>query len=119
MPVTASDRALAERLADAAGDAIRPLFRAAYTQELKADRSPVTQADRAANFIARATDYAHPSVTTRMGTDPAQSIVGPDLSCHHVPNIAVVSASPFPTAGSANPTMTIMQLALHHANTLH
>ncbi|MCR8526404.1 inositol monophosphatase family protein, partial [Escherichia coli] len=36
-----------------AGEAIRPLFRAAYTQELKADRSPVTQADRAAEAAMR------------------------------------------------------------------
>ncbi|HEU0045374.1 inositol monophosphatase family protein [Sphingomonas sp.] len=53
MPVSTVDRALAERLADVAGEAIRPLFRAAYTQELKADRSPVTQADRAAEAAMR------------------------------------------------------------------
>ena len=53
MPVTAADRALAERLADAAGAAIRPLFRAAYAQELKADHSPVTEADRAAEAAMR------------------------------------------------------------------
>ncbi|WP_173087969.1 GMC family oxidoreductase [Devosia sp. 1635] len=55
---------------------------------------------------------AHPSGSTRMGTNPASSVVGPDLRCHHVPNVAVASASVFPTAGSANPTFTIMQLAL-------
>ena len=53
MPVSPADRALAERLADAAGAAIRPLFRAAYAQELKADRSPVTEADRAAEAAMR------------------------------------------------------------------
>ncbi|MDB5695694.1 MAG: histidinol phosphate phosphatase [Sphingomonas bacterium] len=53
MPVTASDRALAERLADAAGDAIRPFFRASFAHELKADGSPVTQADRAAEAAMR------------------------------------------------------------------
>ena len=53
MPVTAADRALAERLADAAGAAIRPLFRGTYAQELKADHSPVTQADRAAEAAMR------------------------------------------------------------------
>lgn len=53
MPVTAADRALAERLADVAGEAIRPLFRATYAQELKADRSPVTEADRAAEAAMR------------------------------------------------------------------
>ena len=53
MPVSAVDRALAERLADAAGAAIRPLFRTAHTPELKPDRSPVTQADRAAEAAMR------------------------------------------------------------------
>ena len=53
MPVTAADRALAERLADAAGAAIRPFFRSTYSLELKVDGSPVTQADRAAEAAMR------------------------------------------------------------------
>ena len=47
------DIALAHRLADAAGAAIRPLFRAAFTHEAKADASPVTEADRAAEAAMR------------------------------------------------------------------
>ena len=46
--MTKDDLALAARLADAAGDAIRPFFRAAFTHEAKGDASPVTEADRAA-----------------------------------------------------------------------
>jgi inositol-phosphate phosphatase / L-galactose 1-phosphate phosphatase / histidinol-phosphatase len=49
-----SDTALANRLADAAGEKIRPLFRAAYAHEAKADSSPVTEADRAAEAAIRA-----------------------------------------------------------------
>ena len=45
---TRDDLALANRLADAAGEAIRPFFRARYDMEIKADKSPVTEADRAA-----------------------------------------------------------------------
>lgn len=60
----------------------------------------------------RAEACAHPSGSTRMGIDPAQSVVGPDLRCHAIPNLAIASASVFPTAGSANPTFTIMKLAL-------
>ena len=48
------DLALANALADAAGHVIRPLFRSAFTQERKADHSPVTQADRAAESAMRA-----------------------------------------------------------------
>jgi len=48
-----SDLELANRLADAAGEAIRPFFRAAFQHEKKADSSPVTEADRAAETAIR------------------------------------------------------------------
>jgi choline dehydrogenase-like flavoprotein len=67
-------------------------------------------------IIDDAEDWCHPSGTTRMGLDPAESVVGPDLICHEVPNIRVVSASVFPVSGSVNPTLTIMQLALRCAD---
>lgn len=44
---------LANRLADAAGAAIRPLFRGNWSEERKADRSYVTEADRAAEAAIR------------------------------------------------------------------
>ena len=50
----AADLALANRLADAAGAAIRPLFRGAWAHEAKPDASPVTEADRAAETAMRA-----------------------------------------------------------------
>jgi len=53
MDVT-DDYRLAQRLADAAGAIIRPLFRGAWHDERKADRSPVTQADREAEAAIRA-----------------------------------------------------------------
>jgi histidinol phosphatase-like enzyme (inositol monophosphatase family) len=49
-----ADISLAHALADAAGAEIRPLFRAHFAQEQKADASPVTQADRAAERAIRA-----------------------------------------------------------------
>ena len=48
-----SDIALAQRLADAAGAAIRPFFRSDYRIETKPDASPVTEADRAAEAAMR------------------------------------------------------------------
>ena len=51
---SSADLALANRLADAAGAAIRPLFRGEWSQEQKADRSFVTEADRAAEAAMRA-----------------------------------------------------------------
>jgi len=52
--MTENDILLAQRLADAAGEAIRPWFRQPFTIESKADASPVTQADRAAEAAMRA-----------------------------------------------------------------
>ena len=52
--MTPDDLALALALADAAGAAIRPLFRGEWTEERKADRSFVTEADRAAEAAMRA-----------------------------------------------------------------
>ena len=49
-----ADIALAQRLADAAGHAIRPWFRSIMTAERKGDATPVTLADRAAEEAMRA-----------------------------------------------------------------
>jgi histidinol phosphatase-like enzyme (inositol monophosphatase family) len=48
-----TDIALAHRLADTAGDIIRRYFRLPFTVEAKADQSPVTEADRAAEAAMR------------------------------------------------------------------
>ncbi len=53
-PSLDDDIALAEALADAAAAAIRPFFRLGIAVEAKADASPVTQADRAAEAAMRA-----------------------------------------------------------------
>ena len=50
---TQKDIELALRLADAAGAEIRPLFRAEWSQEKKADNTFVTEADRAAEAAMR------------------------------------------------------------------
>jgi inositol-phosphate phosphatase / L-galactose 1-phosphate phosphatase / histidinol-phosphatase len=51
--MTPADLQLANRLADAAGAAIRPFFRANFAHEAKDDASPVTEADRAAEAAIR------------------------------------------------------------------
>jgi len=51
---TRDDLTLAHRLADAAGEAIRPFFRARFDLEFKSDKSPVTEADKAAEAAIRA-----------------------------------------------------------------
>lgn len=49
-----TDISLANRLADAAGAAIRPFFRSEFAHEAKSDLSPVTEADRAGEAAIRA-----------------------------------------------------------------
>jgi histidinol phosphatase-like enzyme (inositol monophosphatase family) len=48
-----AELALAHRLADAARQVIKPLFRQGLSSERKADRTPVTEADRAAEEAMR------------------------------------------------------------------
>jgi len=48
-----AELALAHRLADAAREVIKPLFRTGLGSERKADRTPVTEADRAAEEAMR------------------------------------------------------------------
>ncbi len=59
MRVSRADIALAEQLADAAGAAIRPYFRAEHGLEIKADHSPVTLADRASEAAMRVLIETH------------------------------------------------------------
>ncbi|WP_276301203.1 GMC family oxidoreductase [Halorussus lipolyticus] len=54
----------------------------------------------------------HHMGTTRMGTDPAESVVNPRLRTHDLRNLAIASSSVFRTSGALNPTLTIAALAL-------
>lgn len=63
-------------------------------------------------------DAFHPAGTTRMSTDPAAGVVDPDLRVHGVDGLFVASSSVFPIAGYANPTLTIVALALRLADHL-
>mgnify|MGYP006281938957 CR=1 FL=1 len=58
----------------------------------------------------------HHMGTTRMGEDPAESVVNPALRTHDLENCWIASSSVFPTAGAMNPTLTIAALALRAAD---
>ena len=51
---------------------------------------------------------SHQHGTTRMGNDPATSVLNKYCQAHEVGNLFVVDGGPFPTATGANPTLTIM-----------
>ena len=53
--------------------------------------------------------------TARMGSDRRSSVVDADARVHDVDNLYVASAAVFPTSSQANPTLTIVALALRLA----
>jgi gluconate 2-dehydrogenase alpha chain len=55
---------------------------------------------------------------TRMGDDPAASVVDRFGFAHEVPNLGVLGASTFPTTGGINPTLTVQALAWRTAEEL-
>jgi len=60
----------------------------------------------------------HHSGTTRMDSDPALGVVDADGRVYGTENLFVTGASVFPSAGFANPTLTIVALALRLADHL-
>jgi choline dehydrogenase-like flavoprotein len=61
---------------------------------------------------------AHYMGITRMHSDPQRGVVDADCRVHGVSNLSIVSSSVFPTGGFANPTLTIVALALRTADRL-
>ncbi|MYH28139.1 MAG: GMC family oxidoreductase [Acidobacteria bacterium] len=66
----------------------------------------------------RAAGGGHIMGTTRMGRDKATSVVDRDCRVHGYHNLFVAGSSVFPTGGYANPTLTILALALRLADRL-
>lgn len=58
----------------------------------------------------------HHMGTTRMHTDPKQGVVDSNCRIHGLANLSVAGSSVFPTAGHANPTLTIVALAIRLAD---
>jgi choline dehydrogenase-like flavoprotein len=61
---------------------------------------------------------AHLLGTARMGDDPRTSVTDAFGRLHEVPNVVVADGSVFPSSGGANPTLTIMALALRAARAI-
>jgi choline dehydrogenase-like flavoprotein len=75
-------------------------------------------ADPATGWPASLGGGRHHIGTTRMHADPRQGVVDPDCRVHGLANLYVAGSSVFPTAGYANPTLTIVALALRLADHL-
>lgn len=68
--------------------------------------------------LSIAESAAHPMGTTRMHSDPAKGVVDADCRLHSAPNVFIASSSTFVTGGFANPTLTVVALALRIADRL-
>jgi choline dehydrogenase-like flavoprotein len=64
------------------------------------------------------TDASHHMGTTRMGATPRTGVVDPDCRVFGVRNLYIAGSAVFPSAGHANPTLTIVALALRLAEHL-
>lgn len=70
------------------------------------------------------TDLAYPAGahhvmgTTRMHADPHRGVVDAECRVHGIANLFIAGSSVFPTGGSANPTLTILALAIRLADRL-
>ena len=60
----------------------------------------------------------HHMGTTRMHRDPRQGVVDPDGRVHGIDNLYIAGPSVYPSAGFANPVLTIIALALRLADHL-
>ncbi|MGH8230869.1 MAG: GMC family oxidoreductase [Steroidobacteraceae bacterium] len=56
--------------------------------------------------------------TTRMADDPNEGVTDRDCAVHGMENLFIAGSSVFPTAGQANPTLTILALAVRLADHL-
>jgi choline dehydrogenase-like flavoprotein len=61
------------------------------------------------------TDASHHIGTARMSATPRDGVVDPDGAVHGVGNLFIAGSAVFPTSGHANPTLTIVALALRLA----
>ena len=61
---------------------------------------------------------SHHLGTTRMSTSPTQGVVDTDCRVHGVGNLYVAGSSVYPTGGHANPTLTLVALAMRLAGHL-
>ena len=66
----------------------------------------------------QASDGYHQVGSVRMGVNPADSVVDPNLKVHGLRNLYVASSAVFPTSGQANSTLLAVALAMRLADRL-
>ena len=92
---------------------LRELFAASGCAALDIPDASLTDLARASTPVG-----GHHIGTARMSNQPTDGVVDSDCRVHGLKNLYVSSAAVFPTCGHANPTLTIVALALRLADHL-
>lgn len=87
-------------------------------ERLKLGRLVEDQTADAQNWPISMTGGKHHMGTTRMHASPKLGVVDADCRVHSIANLYVAGSSVFPTGGFANPTLTIVALAIRLADHL-
>ena len=95
---------------------IQRQFAASKTGELIYEEAAL-QAD-VKHEIDEFNSSAHQLGTTRMSASPEEGVVDAQCRVHKVENLFIAGGSVFPTSSHANPTLTVVALALRLADHL-
>lgn len=115
--LTALDRVSARELVTAFGEELSRLGMGHVSRAAWLD-------DEAADWVSDPLVSVHPlggyhhMGTTRMADDPRHGVTDGHGRVHGHPNLWIAGSSLFPTGGWANPTLTILALALRQADRL-
>ncbi|WP_338412930.1 GMC oxidoreductase [uncultured Sphaerotilus sp.] len=71
-----------------------------------------------ANNMTMGGGIYHPGGSTKMASSPDGGPVNRDLRVFGISNLAVCATSVLPTGGGANPTMTLLHLAMRYINSI-
>ncbi|MBV8867689.1 MAG: GMC family oxidoreductase [Acidobacteriaceae bacterium] len=82
-----------------------------FERGLLSEQYKITQADELTTWVQTVSSSAHHLGTTRMGKTPCEGVVDQNLKAFGLDNLFVCDGSVFPTAGSVNPSFTIIALA--------
>lgn len=104
-----------ERLAFAA---YRKLFHSQWQAWRFGPMSWLENFERDSGWESNVRDTYHLMGGSRMSATQADGVVDSHLRVHGIDNLFVASCSVFPTGGSSNPTLTLMQLTLRLADRL-
>ncbi|MCJ2187470.1 GMC oxidoreductase [Novosphingobium beihaiensis] len=83
--------------------------KSAFADLAQSTRRPAPEIEAA---MAEGGGIYHPGGTTRMGRSRQDGVVDRDMRLFSLPNVRVLATSVLPTGGGANPTMTLLLLAM-------